>query len=53
MNVNVFDPFVSKETVLQFGGNKIDNLDEGLKKCDYLSLHVPLPLPIPLPYPLH
>ena len=42
MNVNVFDPFVSKETVLQFGGNKIDNLDEGLKKCDYLSLHIPL-----------
>jgi len=42
MNVNVFDPFVSKETVLQFGVNKIDNLDEGLKKCDYLSLHIPL-----------
>ena len=42
MNVNVFDPFVSKETVLQFGGKKIDNLDEGLKKCDYLSLHIPL-----------
>ena len=42
MNVNVFDPFVSKETVLQFGGNKIDNLDDGLKKCDYLSLHIPL-----------
>jgi len=42
MNVNVFDPFVSKEIVLQFGGNKIDNLDEGLKKCDYLSLHIPL-----------
>jgi D-3-phosphoglycerate dehydrogenase len=42
MNVNVFDPFVSKETVLQFGGSKIDNLDDGLKKCDYLSLHIPL-----------
>ena len=42
MNVNVFDPFVSKETILQFGGNKINNLDEGLKKCDYLSLHIPL-----------
>ena len=42
MNVNIFDPFVSKEKILQFGGNKIDNLDEGLKKCDYLSLHIPL-----------
>jgi D-3-phosphoglycerate dehydrogenase / 2-oxoglutarate reductase len=42
MNINVFDPFVSKKAILQFGGNKIDNLDEGLKKCDYLSLHIPL-----------
>ena len=42
MNVNVYDPFVSKEIISQFGGNKIDNLNDGLKSCDYLSLHVPL-----------
>jgi len=42
MKVNVYDPFVSKEIISQFGGNKIDNLDEGLISCDYLSLHVPL-----------
>ncbi|MDC0164563.1 hydroxyacid dehydrogenase [Candidatus Pelagibacter bacterium] len=42
MKVNIFDPFVSKEIISQFGGNKIDNFDEGLKKCDYLSLHIPL-----------
>jgi D-3-phosphoglycerate dehydrogenase len=42
MKVNIFDPFVSKEAISQFGGNKIDNFDEGLKKCDYLSLHIPL-----------
>jgi len=42
MKVNIFDPFVSKEVISQFGGNKIDNFDEGLKKCDYLSLHIPL-----------
>ena len=42
MKVKVFDPFVSKDLIKKFGGVKIDNLDDGLKKCDYLSLHVPL-----------
>ena len=42
MKVNVYDPFVSKEIISQFGGNKINNLDDGLKSCDYLSLHIPL-----------
>ena len=42
MKVKVYDPFISKETIEKFGGQKIENLDEGLKICDYLSLHVPL-----------
>ena len=42
MKVKVCDPFVSKETIEKFGGQKIENLDDGLKICDYLSLHVPL-----------
>ena len=42
MKVKVFDPFVNKETIEKFGGNKIENLDDGLKICDYVSLHVPL-----------
>tara|TARA_B100001057_G_scaffold292129_1_gene292189 strand:- start:965 stop:1921 length:957 start_codon:yes stop_codon:yes gene_type:complete len=42
MKVNVYDPFVSKDIISQFGGNKIDNLNNGLKSCDYLSLHIPL-----------
>ena len=42
MKVKVFDPFVKKETIERFGGQKIENLDEGLKICDYVSLHVPL-----------
>ena len=42
MKVNVYDPFVSNNIISKFGGNKIDNLDEGLKSCDYLSLHIPL-----------
>ena len=44
MQVKVFDPFVNKETIEKFGGQKIENLDEGLTTCDYVSLHVPLTL---------
>jgi len=42
MKVKVFDPFVNKETIERFGGQKIENLDDGLKICDYVSLHIPL-----------
>ena len=42
MKVKVFDPFVNKETIERFGGQKIENLEDGLKICDYVSLHVPL-----------
>ena len=42
MKIKVFDPFVNKETIERFGGQKIENLDDGLKICDYVSLHVPL-----------
>ena len=42
MKVKVFDPFVNKETIERFGGHKIEKLDDGLKTCNYLSLHVPL-----------
>ena len=42
MKINVFDPFVEDKIIKNFGGNKIENLDEGLKTCDYLSLHIPL-----------
>ena len=42
MKVNVYDPFVTTEVIKNFGGNKIENLEEGLKNCDYLSLHIPL-----------
>ncbi len=42
MKVSVYDPFVSKDIISELGGNKIDSLDDGLKKCDYLSLHIPL-----------
>ena len=37
-----FDPFVPKDLIEELGGTKIENLDNGLKTCDYLTLHVPL-----------
>ena len=42
MKVYVYDPFVDKKIVENLGGKKIDNLDEGLKEIDILSLSVPL-----------
>jgi len=42
MNVHVYDPFVDKKTIENLGGKKINNLDEGLKEIDILSLSVPL-----------
>ena len=42
MNVYVYDPFVDKKIIENLGGKKINNLDEGLKEIDILSLSVPL-----------
>ena len=42
MKVKIFDPFVSKDLIEKFGGIKIENLNNSLKTCDYLSLHTPL-----------
>ena len=42
MKVKIFDPFVSEDIIKKFGGSKVENLDDGLKSCDYLSLHTPL-----------
>ena len=42
MKVKIFDPFVSEDIIKKFGGLKVESLDDGLKTCDYLSLHVPL-----------
>ena len=42
MEVCVYDPFVDKKIIESFGGKKINNLDNGLKEVDILSLSVPL-----------
>ena len=42
MNVFVYDPFVSKEIIEKFGGQKVENLTDDIKEMDAISLHVPL-----------
>ncbi len=42
MQALVYDPFVEKKIIDDFGGKKINELDEGLKETDVLSLSVPL-----------
>jgi len=42
MKVYAYDPFVNQETIESLGGIKVDTLEEGLSKCDVLSLSVPL-----------
>ncbi len=42
MDVYVYDPFVDKEIIATFKGKKINDLDDGLKMADVVSLSVPL-----------
>ena len=40
--VYVYDPYVDDDIIKQFGGIKVDNIEEGLRIADYISLHMPL-----------
>ena len=42
MKVYVYDPFVDHKTIKSFGGVKVNDLNDGLKEADILSLSVPL-----------
>ena len=42
MKVYAYDPYVEKNVIESFGGIKIDNLEEGLREADIISLSVPL-----------
>ena len=42
MNVFVYDPFVNSDVIENFGGKKVENLENAIKKMDAVSLHVPL-----------
>ncbi len=41
-NVYVYDPYVDEKIIKKFGGIKVDKIEDGLKKADYVSLHMPL-----------
>ena len=40
--VYVYDPYVDEEVIKQYGGIKTNNIIDGLKIADYVSLHMPL-----------
>lgn len=42
MNVFVYDPFISKKKIEEFGGIKVEDLKETVKSMDAISLHMPL-----------
>ena len=42
MNVFVYDPFVKKEKIEEFGGEKVDDLKDKIGRMDVISLHMPL-----------
>ena len=41
-NVYIYDPYVDKKIIKEFGGVKVDKIEDGLKIADYVSLHMPL-----------
>ena len=42
MNVKVYDPLVKREIIEGKGAKKLENLQDGLRNADFVSLHVPL-----------
>ena len=42
MIIKVYDPFVSKDTINLHNCTKVDSLDDSLRECDFLSVHMPL-----------
>ena len=42
MKVYAYDPYVDKKTIESFGGIKIEDLSDGLKEADIVSLSAPL-----------
>tara|TARA_Y100000768_G_scaffold354280_1_gene307149 strand:- start:1238 stop:2197 length:960 start_codon:yes stop_codon:yes gene_type:complete len=41
-NVYIYDPYVDEKIIREFGGIKVDKIEDGLKIADYVSLHMPL-----------
>ena len=42
MKVKIYDPYVDKEVIRKNGGEKVENFDDAIRSCDFLSLHMPL-----------
>jgi len=40
--VYIYDPYVDEKIIKEYGGIKIENIEEGLKIADFVSLHMPL-----------
>jgi len=40
--VYVYDPYVDEKIIKEYGGTKVNSIEEGLKIADYVSLHMPL-----------
>ena len=42
MKVKVYDPFVTKEIISSYGGEKVEDLGSAVTTVDFISLHIPL-----------
>ena len=42
MRVNVYDPFLDKQTITYLGGTKVDLIEDAVKSADFISIHIPL-----------
>jgi D-3-phosphoglycerate dehydrogenase / 2-oxoglutarate reductase len=42
MKVTVYDPYIDEKTINSHGGKKIDSIEKGIKKADFVSIHMPL-----------
>tara|TARA_B100001093_G_scaffold405909_1_gene394246 strand:- start:1256 stop:2212 length:957 start_codon:yes stop_codon:yes gene_type:complete len=40
--VYIYDPYVDDEIIKNYGGIKVNDIEEGLMEADYVSLHMPL-----------
>ena len=42
MKIKIYDPYIDKKIIENFGYKKIDNYKEEINNSDYISLHLPL-----------
>lgn len=42
MNLVVYDPYISEERAAQFGAELIEDLEECLRRADFVTIHTPL-----------